>query len=87
MNENDIVKDELIGKRVRIKESRDPSLVHKSGTILDETMNTFLIEIEHKQKRIAKHIATFEFEFEGKKFLINGSRLRFRPEDRIKKAR
>ena len=87
MNKNNIVKDELIGRQVIIKECTDPSWINMSGTVIDETKNTFLIETENQQKRIAKITATFEFEYNGKKIIVEGSRLMYRPEDRIKKAR
>ena len=54
---------------------------------MDETKNTFLLEINNQKKRIAKNIASFEFIYEGKKIEINGSKIAFRPEDRIKKVR
>jgi len=87
MDDNEIVKDELIGRNVKIKECTDSTFVNISGIIIDETKNTFLIEIEDKQKRIAKNTAIFEFEYKGKKINIKGSRLIYRPEDRTKKAR
>lgn len=87
MYENRIVKEELIGKHVRIKECKDPTFTNISGIIIDETKNTFIIETKNKQKRIAKNSAIFEFEFKRKKMLIKGSRLIYRPEDRTKKAR
>ena len=87
MGNNRIVKDELMGRNVTIKECTDPNWINKSGKIIDETKNTFLIEIENQQKRIAKNTAIFEFEYDRKKTIVEGSRLIYRPEDRIKKAR
>ena len=87
MDENRIVKDELIGRHVIIKECTDPTFVNIYGTIIDETKNTFLIEIKDKQKRVVKSTAKFEFEYNNKKINIKGSRLIYRPEDRTKKAR
>ena len=58
-----------------------------SGIVIDETKKTFLIDVENRQKRIAKNTATFEFEVDEKKTIVEGSRLLYRPEDRIKKAR
>jgi ribonuclease P protein subunit POP4 len=87
MDENRIVKDELIGRHVKIKECTDLTFVNVSGMVIDETKNTFLIETEDKQRRIAKNTATFEFEYKGKKITVKGSRLIYRPEDRTKKAR
>jgi len=82
-----LVKGELIGKRVRIKECKDPSWVGREGRIVDETRNTFRIEENGKEKVIAKDIAVFEFKVGDRVYEIEGSRLRYRPEDRIKKAR
>jgi RNase P/RNase MRP subunit p29 len=87
MIEKKIVKDELIGKYITIRECADPQWKDKSGIIIDETKKTFLLEIEHQRKRIAKKSATFEFTDNKKRTLIEGSRLLYRSEDRIKKAR
>ena len=87
MEHDPITSDELIGRTVTIIECSDPSWVHLSGLIIDETQQTFLIETNKKQKRIAKQSATFAFEYHGKKTIVKGTRLVYRPEDRIKKTR
>jgi ribonuclease P protein subunit POP4 len=79
-------KEEFIGQQVTIQDCKDPEWLNKSGKIVDETKNTFLIEFENKRKRIAKSIAVFRFEECGK-IILDGSRINYRPEDRIKKAR
>jgi len=87
MEHESITSDELIGRTVTIIECTDPTWVHQTGLIIDETQQTFLIEIGKKQKRIAKQTATFAFEYHGKKTIVKGSRLVYRPEERIKKTR
>lgn len=87
MDEHILVKDELIGRNVRVVQCTDPTFVNKYGIIIDETKNTFLLEIDDKQIRIAKNSAVFKFEYNQKKITIKGSRLLYRPEDRTKKAR
>jgi ribonuclease P protein subunit POP4 len=87
MEHEPITSDELIGRTVSIIECTDPSWTHQTGLIIDETQQTFLIEIDNKKKRIAKKTATFAFEYHGKKTIVKGSRLVYRPEDRIKKTR
>jgi ribonuclease P protein subunit POP4 len=87
MDERTLAKDELIGRQVKIKDSRDPNWTGKTGLIIDETKNTFLIEIKNEKKMIAKKTASFEFEYGGKKITLNGSKIAYRPEDRIKKIR
>ena len=87
MDKKRLARDELIGRYVTIEKCTDPGWNNKSGIIIDETKNTFLIEIGNEQKKIAKNTATFAFEFDGKKTILEGSKIRFRPEDRIKKVR
>jgi len=87
MDHESIMTDELIGRIVTIIECTDPSWVNQSGLIIDETQQTFLIEIDKKQKRIAKQTATFAFEYHGNRTIVKGSRLAYRPEERIKKTR
>jgi ribonuclease P protein subunit POP4 len=87
MNEKTLAKEELIGLPVTIKNCDDPSWIGRSGVIIDETKNTFLIEIENQQKVIAKKTAIFEIEINGEKISLDGSRIIYRPEDRVKKAR
>jgi ribonuclease P protein subunit POP4 len=87
MYEKKLSREELIGLHVKIKECTDPNWKGKSGVILDETKNTFLIEIKDKEKIIPKKTATFEFNYGGKKISLNGSKIAYRPEDRIKKIR
>jgi ribonuclease P protein subunit POP4 len=87
MNEKKLARDELIGLNVKIIKSSDPNWTKKTGTIIDETKNTFLIKIDKKNKRIAKNIAEFEFEHNGKLVRLNGSKISYKPEDRIKKIK
>jgi RNase P/RNase MRP subunit p29 len=87
MEHEQITTDELIGRTVTIIDCTDPSWVNQSGLIIDETQHTFLIESKKKQKRIAKQTATFAFEYHGKKTIVKGTQLVYRPEERIKKTR
>jgi ribonuclease P protein subunit POP4 len=87
MDNKEFAREELIGLYVKIKECKDPNWAGKSGIIIDETKNTFCIKIDEQQKKIAKNIATFEFNLSGKKITLDGSKIVYRPEDRIKKIR
>ena len=48
MDEETLVREELIGRHVTIRECTDPKWNDKTGIIIDETKNTFLIEIDNK---------------------------------------
>ena len=87
MKHKEIIRGELIGLHVKITECRDPKWINKSGIIVDETKNTLMIKINNKNKRIIKKIAKFELNNNGKKIILNGSKIAYRSEDRIKKAR
>jgi len=82
-----ILKDEFVGKQVLISECTDPTLINLSGIIIDETKNTFIIDVNGQLKRVAKDIAQFTIKQHDTLIQVKGSQIPFRPEDRIKKAR
>ncbi len=87
MNGKNLAKDEFIGQYVKIVECTDPNWKGQSGLIVDETKNTFLIKTDHGNKKIAKKTAIFEFKTDDEKIIIDGKKIAYRPEDRIKKVR
>lgn len=81
-----LVRHELIGLEVKIKESTDPTLKNLKGRVIDETYNTFKIEVGKKEKIIPKKDCIFIFILPNKtKVQVEGKLLVGRPEDRIKK--
>lgn len=84
-----LARGELIGLPVEVVESSDPTLVGVRGTVVDETLNTFLIERTEGQRpvHVAKANSVFAFQEDGEAIRIPGDRVRFRPEDRIKRVR
>ncbi len=87
MVDKNLARDELIGLKVKIIRCTDPNWEGKKGLVLDETKNTFLLEINGERKKIAKKTAIFEFTYHSKKIKLSGSDINYRPEDRIKKIR
>ena len=87
MQQIPIAKDEFIGRTVVISNCTDPTWVQRTGTIIDETKHTFLIQTTDGIKRIAKQTATFTFPDNTITASIKGSAILFRAEERIKKAR
>jgi len=81
-----LVRHELIGLKVRIKNSTNESQIGLEGTVIDETYNMLRIETEKGEKSIAKNTSTFVFILpNGTKVEVDGKLLVARPEDRIKK--
>lgn len=79
-------KHELIGLQVEVVHATDPSQSHVRGRVVDETRNTLVLEVRGREKRIPKHGSRFRFDVEGG-VEVDGEDIRFRPEDRVKKAR
>ena len=79
-------KHELIGLEVEVLHATDPSQAHVRGRVVDETRNTLVLEIRGDEKRIPKHGSRFRFDIQGG-LEVDGEEIRFRPEDRVKKAR
>jgi ribonuclease P protein subunit POP4 len=79
-------KHELIGLRVEVVGARDPSQAHLQGRVVDETRNMLILDVLGEEKRIPKHGSRFRFDVPGG-FEVDGDEIRYRPEDRVKKAR
>ena len=81
-----LVRHELIGLKMKVKDSPDKTQKGISGKIIDESYNTFKIETLKKEKTVTKGISIFIFTLPDKtKVQVDGKLLVSRPEDRIKK--
>jgi len=82
---HEIVLEELIGLKTRVVKSSHRGLEKISGTVVDETLQTLVIEQDGVEKTVPKTNTVFEFEFQGQQVAVDGKDIAFRPEDRIKK--
>ena len=82
-----ILKSEFIGKELSVVEADNKSLIGISGEIVDETKNSFAVRSASGVKMLLKSQITFVVENDGKKIKIEGKKLCFRPEERVKKIR
>lgn len=84
---NNLVRHELIGLKVRIESSTDPTHAGLNGKIIDETYNIFKIEVKDgKEIIVPKKNSIFIFTLPDKtKVKVDGKLLVSRPEDRVKK--
>jgi len=81
-----LVRHELIGLKVKVIKSTNPSQIGLKGKVVDETRQMLIIETNKGEKKIEKKSAVFVFELPtGKKVEVDGKILVARPEDRIKK--
>ena len=82
---SNLAKHELIGLNVTIASSSDPGLLGRKGRIVDETRDMLIIESNGKEIRVQKEVVTLAFA--DYDIVIDGKKIRYRPEDRIKKVR
>jgi ribonuclease P protein subunit POP4 len=86
ITKNNIVKHELIGLDMRVVSSSS-NLTGLSGRVVDETKNLLVVATPKGEKKVPKQYSVFEFQLPEGRVTVEGDRLLFRPEDRIKKAR
>ncbi|MBO5547337.1 MAG: ribonuclease P protein subunit [Candidatus Methanomethylophilaceae archaeon] len=84
MKDNLFMRTELIGLDVEVLSSPYSGI---SGKVVDETKNTFTIDSAGTERMVPKSGNEFRFTYEGKDIDIIGSKIVYRPEDRIKKVR
>lgn len=75
------MKEELIGKKIKIIDSKNPQLIGVEGTIIDESKNMLSIEKDGKVIQIVKDQCVFDVEGQT----VEGEKIAKRPEERIKK--
>jgi ribonuclease P protein subunit POP4 len=85
ISSGNVLRHELIGLKVSVVRSRNPSHRSVEGCIVDESMKTLIIEQDGKTKRVPKRDAKFIIKLPGGQVEIEGAALYGRPEDRAKK--
>ncbi|NIN53149.1 MAG: ribonuclease P protein subunit [Nitrososphaeria archaeon] len=84
MNRRNSKRMNLLGLRVRVRSSHNPSLEAVSGRVVDETKNMLVIaKRERKIIKIPKSICTLEVDVEGKTRVVDGTTLIGRLERRL----
>ncbi len=81
-----IVRHELTGLTTHIIESQDPTLICRSGLILGETKEMIHLDTKDGEIRVPKSVCIFNITLpNGSVVRVNGTVLRGRPEDRMKR--
>lgn len=89
-NAGNLVMHELIGLVVRVSKSSDPGKKGISGTVIDETRNTLVVETRNnkgERRVLPKAECAFRFTLPGGEGVVEveGRAIIARPEDRTKK--
>ena len=85
-NNRNIVINELIGLKAKVAKSLDKKQKGISGTVIDETKNTLVLETKEGRKSIIKKVSTFIFYSGRDSFTVKGEEINFRPQERTGKA-
>jgi RNase P/RNase MRP subunit p29 len=90
VNGRNIARHELIGLPVTVVRSPDPSIGGAEGMVADETRNSLVVKRRSNGKsiRIGKAGCVFRFLLpDGSSAEIDGNKIMFRPEDRVKRCK
>ncbi len=79
-----LLRSELIGLEVEIKDSKNRCNIGIKGRIIDETKNMLTIETKKGEKKLLKNQNRFVFKINKKRIAVDGKLLHGRPEERIK---
>ena len=85
ISRENIAAHELIGLEVRVAQSTDAARKGISGKIVDETKNVFVVEkMDGVEIKLPKAECGFEFSLGNEKVLVDGKKILYRPEQRLK---
>jgi ribonuclease P protein subunit POP4 len=87
ISKSNIHKHEFLGRTVKVVSQSDKSWEGVTGKIVNETKNTFLMEINGVERVLPKKNTVLSLKIKDEEIKVDVSKLTFRPEDRIKKAK
>ena len=79
-----VTRHELVGLEAEVLHDSNPCNINTHGTVIDETMNTLVID-DGGAKRIIKKNAVFKFRLNDEIVKVEGWAILGRPEDRVKR--
>jgi ribonuclease P protein subunit POP4 len=81
-----IVQHEFIGLETTVVKSSNLDIVGITGSVVDETRNTFTILRDNKKRVVIKETSVFDFVLPDRTVVeMDGKVIMGRPEDRLKK--
>lgn len=86
ITKQNIHKHELIGLTATVTSAHNGNHVEMKGRIVNETKNTFTLDVAGSEKMLPKRGTVLAIELKNGTMNVDCGRLTYRPEDRIKKA-
>jgi len=81
-----LIQHELIGLKVEVLNSPNPSEIGLNGTVVDEYKNILVLDVKGERKKILKKDRTFLFILpDNTKVRVEGRKIQGRPEERLKR--
>ena len=87
ISRENLAQHELIGLNTRVLNSSDKNKIGLSGKIVDESKNTIVIETGKGERVLPKKEVLLEIFLNKEKIFLDGKKIVFRPEERIKKIK
>ncbi len=84
VNPSNLIYSNLVGLRVRVAASTDPTHVGVTGTVVDETAKTLIVSAGSREKMIPKVSSSFAF-YLPNEVMVDGNSIAFSPEERLKR--
>jgi len=79
-----ILSHEIIGLEAKVSKSSDENKAGLEGKVVDETMNTLIIESDGVEKIVPKQESEFEFKLGKETAKVDGKKILYKPEQRVK---
>ncbi len=74
----------MIGLNLRVAKSTDRQRIGAQGKVVDETKNVFVVENAGAEMVLPKNECDFEFDIGNELVLVDGKKIVYRPEQRLK---
>ena len=84
INQNNILRHELIGLNAEVSKSLNPLKIGIKGKVMDETQQTLTIRTKKGDKKVLKSISNFIFKANKESFNVKGIKLVKIPWERVK---
>lgn len=84
VNPYNLLYTDLVGLKVRVASSTDPTQIGVTGTVVDETQRTLVVSTGSREKAIPKVSSSFAFYLPGE-VMVDGSSIAYSPEERLKR--
>ena len=83
ITQENLLMHELIGLDATIMKSNNKQIIGISGKVVDETKSMLFLNTINGIKKIPKENVEWNFSFDKNKFIVNGSLLTKKPQERL----